>query len=852
MIRFFSIAAGSGLLARLNPEFGLVAIVTMVLLARFRGRVQAVIGASSFTFLELVSAIITPRTANTDAYLLQMLATICATWLCAIFASQTKADTKARPKSIHPFDVRLDELSEYVWSRTAEGSMEYVSPAFCEYLGISSKEMQDFTCFIHPEDIRIRENAMDRAKATGDPQQFQARYRSATGQYQWFTTLMRTQRDSRNRVIRFFGVHWNIDERMRREEEPDNDDVVRSRELIRDHQTQLNLLGERFPGFLWKALPDGQVTYINSYCEDYLGLSAEKARTGWMHLIHPDDRDEVMRRWGIVVNGGQWHDHVHRLAGKDGQYRWFQSRITAVRDDSGAVVALHGLMMDAHEMVSAERSVQLEEKQLRRLVDAMPAMIWRADPTGRIDRWNRTMVETIGKPWEESETFDLLSQIDPSQAGGVEKHWAKSVRFGIPYEDTYRILGNDGNYHWHIVRAQPFRDEGGNIISWYGIHTDIDALKEAERDLQVRERQLLGIIDTVPSMLWAASPTGEPTHISRRLSEYTGAPLERFLDLGWEMFLHPEDLEETVKTFFRSMQTGEPFSSIHRLRRVNGEYRWHHAMGEPLRDLAGKIIQWYGLSIDIDERKRAEEHLREARVKLNKASKIAMVAELSASIAHELNQPLMSVLGNAQASRRWLAATPPNLDEASASIERIVRDARTADQTMQNIRTLFRRESFERKEASLAEVISEAFRLVQEDRNKQGVPIECFFENDLPTVFVDPIQIQEVFINLISNAIEAMENNPREPKVAIRAVMADHQQVIVQVIDNGPGVDDPEKIFDAFVTTKKTGMGIGLAVSRSIAEAHEGQLWAENNPTFGATFTLTLPATNPEEPVLEP
>jgi PAS domain S-box-containing protein len=478
---------------------------------------------------------------------------------------------------------------------------------------------------------------------------------------------------------------------------------------------------------------------------------------------------------------------------------------------------------------------------LRYLVDAMPAMIWRANPTGRIDRWNRTMIETIGKPWEASETFDLMSKIDPAQTKEVEARWAKSVRFGIPYEDTYRILGNDGKYHWHLVRAQPFRDDGGNIISWYGVHTDIDALKEAESALKMREHQLLGIIDTVPSMLWATSPTGEPTHISRRLREYSGSPPEEFLNLGWEKFLHPDDLEDTAKAFFRSMQTGESFSSVHRLKRADGEYRWHHAMGEPLRDPQGRIIQWYGLSIDIDERKRAEDHLRETRAKLNKASRIAMVAELSASIAHEINQPLMSVLGNAQASKRWLAATPPNLEETSASIDRIVRDARAADQTMQKIRALFRRQSFERKEASIPEMVREAVRLVQEDQSKRGIPVECIFEDRLPKVSVDPIQIQEVLINLISNAIEAMENSPREPQVTITAKVVDDSVIAIQVIDNGPGVRDFEKIFDAFATTKEKGMGIGLAVSRSIIEAHEGELWAENNPELGAKFTLKIP-----------
>ena len=604
---------------------------------------------------------------------------------------------------------------------------------------------------------------------------------------------------------------------------------------------QLNLLAEGVPGFLWKALPNGEVTYLNHYCEDYLGLTFDQVRkTGWIQLIHPDDREEVIRRWSILVNGGQWYEHVHRLIGKEGEYRWFQSLITTVKGEGGKVVALHGLMMDAHTIVSAEQTVRQEQKRLRRFVDAMPAMIWRADSGGRIAQWNRTMIDMIGKPWETSESFDLMSKIDPDQALEVNDRWQRSVRLGVPYEDTYRILANDGNYHWHLVRALPLRDKHGTVTSWYGIHTDIDALKEVERELQTREHQLQGIIETIPSMFWSASPDGKIVHINKRVREYSGLSVDDFRDLGWEKFLHPADFEETAKAYFRSVQTGESFSAIHRLRRTDGEYRWHHARGEPLRDPEGKIIQWYGLSIDIDERKRAEDRLRLTRAKLNRASRIATVAELSASIAHELNQPLMAVLANAQATKRWLAAAPPNIEEAITSIDRVIRDSRGADQTMQHIRALFRRDTVEKKEASLFEILNEAVRLVQQYTTKRRVTVESEIGEELPKISVDPIQVQEVLINLITNAMEAMEGSPRDPSLIIRAT-ADRREMSIQVIDNGPGVDDPEKIFEPFFSTKKEGMGIGLAVSRSIVEAHEGQLWAENNPDFGARFTLKLP-----------
>jgi len=360
-------------------------------------------------------------------------------------------------------------------------------------------------------------------------------------------------------------------------------------------------------------------------------------------------------------------------------------------------------------------NLQRSEQELRDVINAMPAMIWRATPRGDIDLWNRTMIESIGEPRETPGSLDLICRVDPEHVASMQERWSQSVQLGIPYEDTYRMLANDGKYHWYLVRAKPFRDEGENIINWYG------------------------------------------------------------------------------------------------------------------------------MAVDIDEQKRAEDHLRETRIKLSKASRIATVAELSASIAHELNQPLMSVLANAQAGKRWLAHHPPNLMETNASIDRILRDARGADETMQRIRALFTREAFEKKEANIRDIVGEAVRLVQEDPNKREIPIDRRFDELLPPVSVDPIQIQEVFINLISNATEAMEDIGISPLVKVRAAVTDQGEMLVQVIDNGPGVSDVEKIFDAFVTTKEKGMGIGLAVSRSIVEAHGGRIWAENNRDGGTTFSIALP-----------
>jgi signal transduction histidine kinase len=205
----------------------------------------------------------------------------------------------------------------------------------------------------------------------------------------------------------------------------------------------------------------------------------------------------------------------------------------------------------------------------------------------------------------------------------------------------------------------------------------------------------------------------------------------------------------------------------------------------------------------------------------------------------------MAVLGNAQAAKRWLAVNPPDLAETNASIERILRDIRSADQAMQHIRALFKNEPYEKRDENVLDIIRESLRFVHEGRNRREVRIDWSIEDGLPPVSVDRIQTQQVFINLISNAIEATDGSANPARILLKAFVTQEHKVIVQVIDNGTGLEDTEKIFDAFMTTKEKGMGIGLAVSRSIVEAHGGRLWAENNPDGGgATFNVALPASS--------
>ncbi|MEW9584709.1 PAS domain S-box protein [Paraburkholderia sp. DGU8] len=488
----------------------------------------------------------------------------------------------------------------------------------------------------------------------------------------------------------------------------------------------------------------------------------------------------------------------------------------------------------------AESRLRSQVQNFRRMVDCVPACVCVADPAGKLVYVNKVGLATLGRPREEVVGDLWMNYIHPTDVEAARAQWAQCIEAGRPVDVVVRMQQYDGAYRWQRLLAEPFYDKGV-VVNWYLVCTNIDDLKETEVALQHREHQLREITETIPGMIWCTDAGGQPTYLNRRLAEYAGVDISETRDLGYRKTIHPDDWERVFQRWKHSVQTGEPYTGVRRMRSKDGQYRWYQVRAEAMRDADGNIVQWYGLNIDIDEQKRAEDSLREVQTQLARATRIATVAELSASIAHELNQPLTSVIANAHACRRWLAANPPNLDEARSSVEAILRDGHAADETMQSIRTLFKGESLKKSQCSIPGTVRDAVRLLKEDPTMRDAAITPEFPANLPDVNVDRIQIQQVLINLMSNAIEATENTGRTPQVGITGAVLDERLVKIEISDNGNGIAEPDTLFQPFLTSKAKGMGIGLAVSRSIIEAHDGILTARNNLDQGATFSLTLP-----------
>jgi hypothetical protein len=301
-------------------------------------------------------------------------------------------------------------------------------------------------------------------------------------------------------------------------------------------------------------------------------------------------------------------------------------------------------------------------------------------------------------------------------------------------------------------------------------------------------------------------------------------------------------VQPTVRAWSHSVETGEPHEIQYRLRRFDGAYRWFHVLGQAAGDAGGKTTRWYGLLIDIDDRKNMEEALRQTQERLSRAAQTGTVGEFAASIAHEINQPLAAVVANGHACLRWLSAQPPNLAKAHEAAERIVRDGKDAGEVIRRIRALFKRASVEKTPLDMNEIIGEVLRLTRSELLRRGVEVQTDLGPDLPRVAGDRVQLQQLLFNLVLNGVEAMEGAAERPgRLFIRSTQH-AEAVLVEVQDCGPGLAEPDKVFEAFFTTKENGLGMGLAICRSIVDAHHGRLWAASAHGSGATFCFTVPS----------
>jgi PAS domain S-box-containing protein len=739
----------------------------------------------------------------------------------------------------------LDSSPALIHTGMPDGSLDFFNRTWGEFVGKPVEELLGWrwTSCVHPDDIGVLLEKWRESIATGNPLEVEARVRRADGEFRWMLHQKMAERDADGTVIQWHGSSVDIEGRKRLEASlRKNSEELQTNKFLLAEAQRLGHMGS------WSFNPATGFGHWSPELFRIHGLEpALEAPTSevYLTLVHTEDREFVaslMKRMREEVSG---FDVTKRIVRPNGEIRHVRCVGSPCSDSSLKRIGV-GVDVTEHELLMQE----LNRRQAY-LTEAMrlshTGYFSRKPASGEILWSNETYLIYELDAGIEVGIDAIIARLHPDDRGLVLE-MADRVASGVPINYRHRLLFPDGRIKFLQVLARPLRIASADL-EVIGAVIDRTEAEHAEEKIRQSARELRTIIEIIPAFVGSSFADGTVDFLSQSWLNYSGLTMESAVGWSWAATVHPDDVERVTSGWRDAMRTGQYLETEFRCRRADGTYRWFLGRSLPLRGDSGEIIKWYGILFDIEDRKQAEDHLKDARLKLAKASRAATVAELSASIAHQLNQPLMAIRGNAQAARRWLTASPPNEIEASASIERILRDVRGADEAMQHIRALFKHEPYEKSQESVLDIVRESVRYIYEEPNKREVRIHWSIAGSLPPVCVDRVQTLQVFINLISNAIEATEGSANCAEILLRAFVMEEHEVIVQVIDNGSGLEDTEMIFDAFVTTKEKGMGIGLAVSKSIVEAHGGRLWAENNASRGATFNVALPVASKGESI---
>jgi formate hydrogenlyase transcriptional activator len=411
-------------------------------------------------------------------------------------------------------------------------------------------------------------------------------------------------------------------------------------------QLSLQTIFDCLPAFIKIGDPDGNFDFFNRQWLDYTGLSlAEVKGMNWISAIHPDDVAEVAENWRNSVSTETPVYHESRVRRFDGVYHWFLHRHVPIRDGEGKVIMWCGTSTDIEERKQAEQRVVESERDFRRSIDTIPALIFTARPDGALDFSNVRSLEFSGRTQEDFRQWTWADNglVHPEDVPRLLEEQRASISSKEPLETEARLRRFDGQFRWFRIGFAPLLSESAEVIRWCGVCVDIDDQKQAEECIRRDEQELRQIIDLVPQQIFVLSPDGTPVYANRVALEYTGLTLEESLsaDIPKRIF-HPDDAKHVIQERGRKIKLGSSFEIEARMRRKDGEYRWFLIKLNPLLDERGQIIHWYGTRTDIDERKQAEEVIRKENIALreevDKASMFEEVVGTSSTISAVLRR----------------------------------------------------------------------------------------------------------------------------------------------------------------------------------------------------------------------
>src|SRR3984957_14236261 len=539
--------------------------------------------------------------------------------------------------------------------------------------------------------------------------------------------------------------------------------------------------------------------------------------------IAPEDRPRVIEVAQRAIREKSDFEVDFRIVLPDGLVKRARSVGHPVVNNAGDVIELVGTHVDVTEQYEAKERLQAafdelkrSEDRLRLVIDTIPTLVWRAGPEGSLDFLNQPALDYTGLSLDQAE-MGWPRAFHPDDKKGMLTKWSAIRESGMRGGLEARLRRFDGEYRWFLFQAEPLRDEAGNIVKWYGSSTDIEDRKRTEEALRESEQRFRDYAETASDWLWESGPDHRVIRISEHVNAAGLVPSHLPGVNRWELATDFESEPEKWRLHREMLDSHQPFRDfVYSTVNESGYQEFVRSSGKPLFDVSGIFLGYRGTGTDITATIRAdhaEKELRKAQAELAHVVRVTTLGELTASIAHEVNQPLAAVVANAEAALQWLDREVPDLGATRRSVEWIIEDGYRASEVVRRIRALAKKNDIEKAPLDLNQVVNEAVALVQRGLASNRVSLRSELAPALPKILGDRIQLQQVIINLLMNGMEAMQPvTERARELIVRSGQEGTHQVLLSVTDSGVGItaENANQLFSAFFTTKSSGLGMGL------------------------------------------
>ena len=743
----------------------------------------------------------------------------------------------------------IETVPGLVWSADPAGEPTQFNQRVLDYSGMRLEDFQHrgWETFLHPADFPETAKAFYQAIQTGTSYEVVHRLRRADGEYRWHHARGEPLRDREGRIVQWYGLAVDIDEGKKAADQLRRSEAYLAEAQRLSHTGAYCLVADHGAEHFSAGEPLARrIVYWSEENYRIWGFDPLKGLPDYQALwqrVHPDDRDAAREELQEVLREKRDHAFGARIVLPDGTIKYIEATGHHVFSASGDFVEIFGTHVDVTERKRAEEALRESEAKFRDYAETASDWFWEIGPDYKFtllseNAFGSGAADRIGTAcWDHA--LDLETEPEKWRLVRATLDSRKPLR-----DFVYRGLSGNGSPMYVKASGKPVFDANGKFHGYRGTGTDVTALMRAEEALRESERNARSAIDGIAGMVAIMTPNGQIETVNRQVLEYFGRSLEELKNWGTSDAVHPEDLPHVVEMFTRAMASGIPYHYDQRLRRFDGDYRWFDNRGVPIRDDSGRIARWYVLITDIEDRTQALARLEQMQSDFAHMNRVSMMGELAASLSHEITQPIGSARNNARAAMNFLDRTPPDLSEVREALGCVVGDTDRAGDIVDRVRDHIKKTPPRKEHFDLNEAINEVVVLGRSAIVKNGVSVQTRLSGGLFPILGDRVQLQQVVLNLILNAAEAMGSVEAEPRDLLISTEQHHTGVLVAVRDSGPGIDPAhlDRIFEAFYTTKSGGVGMGLSICRSIIDAHGGRLWAEANEARGAIFQFTLPA----------